>query len=230
MKQNKKSLFRLLLLLLTVSLFSAGCHRPDKGTSTQSGFRNDQTGIEYVLCNPLAVKPLALDTEQAYCVAGEDSYYAIPFEEPTSFVADLDAESGSSFVYRNKDLSDITVGTFGAISAMLYLDGLSPRPVAQLYADDQYLPPELQGQNTSQDTALVQKMTDALTNGESRTVPVSEQVQDEVYYFRLLSNLYPGLYYNICFFADIYGKYYLEDLATRKTVDAPDELVAWFVG
>lgn len=230
MRNNKKIRFRFALLLLTAALLFAGCSRPDKGTATQSGFINDNTGIEYLLCNPLAVKPLALDTEKAYCVAGDVSYYAINFEEPTSFVADLDAESGSSFVYRSKELPDITVESFHAIAATLYIDGLTPRAVAQLYANDEYLPPELQGQNTSQDTALVMKMTDALVNGAARTVPVSEQDENEVYYFRLLSNLYPGLYYNICFFADIYGKYYLEDLATRKTADAPDELVVWFVG
>ena len=217
-----------LLSLLCLTLLLSSCNRPNHGTQTELGFRDDTTGIEYVACNVIAVKPLAMD--EVYCQAGGVSYYQISFEEPSRFLCDLDAASGSSIVYRNRDLPDITLETFNAIAAFLYIDGLTPVRVAQLYADDEFLPEELRGQNPSQDTALVRQITDALLNGTERIVSAADSSDENLYYFRLLSADYPGLYYSVCFFGDIYGRYYVQDMATFRTVDAPSEITAWIVG
>lgn len=221
----------LLLALLCLLLSVSACNRSHAhvGTPTELGFRDDSTGVEYVNCNVIAVKPLAM-SEEAYCEAGDISYYSINFEDPSRFLCDFDKESGSSIVYRNRELPDITIGNFNAIAAFLYIDGIQPQRVAQLYANDEYLPEELQGQNPSQDTALVQQITDALVNGKERAVSPSDYSDEDLYYFRLLSADYPGLYYSVCFFGDIYGRYYVQDMATFRIADAPSEITAWIVG
>lgn len=217
------------LLCLLLSVSSCNGTRAHGGTQTEFGFRDDSTGIEYVNCNVLAVKPLAMG-EEPYCKAGGTSYYTVNFEDPTRFLCDFDGESGSSFVYRNRELPDITIENFNAIAAFLYIDGVQPQRIAQLYADDEYLPEELKGLNPSQDTALVRQITDALVNGAERTVLSSEYSDEDLYYFRLLSEDYPGLYYSVCFFGDIYGRYYVQDMATFRIADAPSEITAWIVG
>lgn len=223
-----RSISGLLSFLCLVMLLSS-CNRPNHGTQTELGFRDDTTGIEYVACSVIAVKPLAM-SEDVYCEADGVPYYTVNFEEPSRFLCDLDAASGSSIVYRNRDLPDITIENFNAIAAFLYLDGLTPVLVAQLFADDEYLAEELQGLNPSQDTALVRQITDALVNGTERIVSPDDYSDDNLYYFRLLSADYPGLYYSVCFFGDIYGRYYVQDLATFRVADAPSEITAWIVG
>lgn len=223
-------LFVILCLLFSASSCN-GKKRPNVhgGTQTDLGFRDEDTGIEYVNCNIIAVKPLAM-SDEPYCEAGEVPYYSVNFEEPSRFLCDFDKESGSSIVYRNRELPDITIENFNAIAAFLYIDGVQPQRVAQLYADDEYLADELKGQNPSQDTALVRQITDALVNGEERVVPREESSDEDVYYFRLLSQDYPGLYYSVCFFGDIHGRYYVQDMATFRIVDSPAEITAWIVG
>ena len=229
MRMRTIRFFSLLLSLLCLTFLLSSCNRTTHGTQTEFGFRDETTGIEYVACNVIAVKPLAM-SEDAYCKADDVSYYTINFEDPSRFLCDLDAASGSSIVYRNRELPDITIGNFNAIAAFLYLDGLTPVRVAQLYADDEYLPDELKGLNPSQDTALVKQVTDALVNGTERFVPSSEYSDDDLFYLRLLSADYPGLYYSVCFFTDIYGRCYVQDMATFRIADAPSELAAWIVG
>ena len=221
----------LLLALLCLTLSISACRRSNAhgGTPTELGFRDDSTGIEYVNCSVVAVKPLAM-SDEPYCEAGKIPYYAINFEDPSRFLCDFDQESGSSIVYRNRELPDITVENFNAIAAFLYIDGIRPQRVAQLYADDEYLPDELKGQNPSQDTALVKQITDALVNGTERVVSPEDYSDEDLYYFRLLSQDYPGLYYSVCFFGDIYGRYYVQDMANFRIVNAPAEIVAWIVG
>lgn len=219
----------LLSALLCLPLLISSCSRSNHGTQTEFGFRDDTTGIEYVPCNVIAVKPLAM-SEEPYCRADGVSYYAVNFEDPTRFLCDLDESSGSSIVYRNRDLPEITVENFNAVAAFLYLDGLTPVRVAQLYADDEYLPDELKGQSPSQDTALVRQITDALVNGAERTVAAADYSDDDLFYLRLLSVDYPGLYYSVCFFTDIYGRCYVQDMATFRIADAPSELSAWIIG
>ena len=217
-----------LCLLLACLLMLAGCNGPHHAVNSDLGFVDKKTGVEYVACNVLAVKPIEIG--EAYCESDSMTYYEIDFESPERFLCDFDEPSGSSIVYRNASLPDITIGNFNAVAAFLYLDGKTPVRVAQLYADDEYLPDELKGQNPSQDTAKVRQITDALKNGEERTVSDSDYIEDSTYYFRLLSPDYPGLYYTVCFFGDRYGRYYVEDMGTFKIVDAPADIIAWIIG
>ena len=145
-------------------------------------------------------------------------------------MCDYDAGSGSSYVYRNKQLPDITVGSFEAVAAWLYADGTSPLRLGQLYADDEYLAEELRGKNPSQDTDKVRMITDALVNGESLAVTLSDESRGDSFEFRLLSVKYPGLYYSVWFFTDAFGKCYLHDYATDKTVEAPSAIAVWVIG
>jgi len=219
---------RTLCILLACLLLLAGCNGPHRAEHVEFGFIDKKTNIEYISCNVLAIKPITIGEE--YCEADDALYYEIQFEDPTRFLCDFDQPSGSSIVYRNKALPEITIENFGAIAAFLYIDGTTPVRVGQLYADDQYLPEELRGQNPSQDTDKVKQITDALINGEERTVSDADYVEDSTYYFRLLSPDYPGLYYSVCFFGDRYGRYYVEDMGTFKIVDAPAEIIAWIIG
>ena len=125
---------------------------------------------------------------------------------------------------------EITVDSFDAVAAWLYADGKTPQRLAQLYADDEYLAEELRGKNPSQDTDKVRMITDALVNGESLAVKLSDRDQNDSYESRLLSVKYPGLYYSVWFFTDAFGKCYLHDYASDKTVEAPSVIAAWIIG
>lgn len=217
-----------LLILAAVLLLCAGCQSLKTANGTEKGFVLKAEGTEYELCSPFAVKPIALG--EPYAQFEDTTFYSIPYQKSEEFLCDYDDASGSSFVYRNANLPEVTVGSFDAIAAWIYLDGKEPTMVGQFYADDKYLPEEKRGLNASQDSALVQLMTDALVSGEAVTVPDSEYTDSDTYYFRLLGERYPGLYYLICFFADINGRYYLEDMGTMKIVACPDAIRDRMVG
>ncbi|MBR4054562.1 MAG: hypothetical protein IKK06_07140 [Clostridia bacterium] len=221
---------RLLCLALCLLFCLCGCDAVHSGSQLEAefGFVDEDTDIEYVACSILSVKPV--DIGEVYCEAGGVEYYQIPFQEPSGFLCDYDRESGSSYVYRNKAEPDVTVGSFDAVAAWLYADGTAPQRLGQLYADDEYLAEELRGKNPSQDTDKVRMITDALVNGESLAVSLSDREQNDSYEFRLLSVKYPGLYYSIWFFTDAFGKCYLHDFATDKTVEAPSVIAAWVIG
>lgn len=209
---------------LLVYFLSDRPHRVD-WNDTADRFTDEETGVEYVMCNPLAIKPIAIETDGdgylAYATDRDMTYYQIRFQEPTQFICDFDGESGSSYVYRNSSLPEITLANFEPISAALYNGSVLS---LWLYADDKYLPAEMQGQNPTQDTALVQKIADALVNGEGVEIR-DEDISDNVlYHFRLFSQVYPGLYYDVALFEAADGKRYIEDMATFKKVLCPDEL------
>lgn len=217
-------------LVLCLAMLLCGCSKTHTGTSNKSemGFRDNDTGIEYVACNIYAVKPITLG--EVYCEVDGLPYYQIQFEEPSNYLCDLDPESGSSYVYRNKKLPDIDAKTFDAIAAWLYIDGETPVRAAMLYADDKYLDESQRGQNDSQDTDKVKMITKAIVEGEHVSVAMSDSDVNDEYEFRLLSNKFPGLYYSVWFFSDAFGKYYLHDYVSGKTVVAPSEISAWVIG
>lgn len=217
-------------MALCLLVLLCGCDSVHSGSSLEKefGFVDEDTDIEYVVCSILSVKPV--DIGEVYCEADGVAYYQIPFQEPFQFLCDYDVESGSSYVYRSKSEAEITVGSFDAVAAWLYADGTSPQRLGQLYADDEYLAEELRGKNPSQDTDKVRMITDALVNGENLAVSLSDNGQNDSYEFRLLSVKYPGLYYSVWFFTDAFGKCYLHDYATDKTVEAPSVISAWVIG
>lgn len=217
-----------LLISAAVFLLCSGCQSLRAANATEKGFVLKAEGIEYELCSPFAVKPIALG--DPYAQFEDTTFYSIPYQKSEEFLCDHDEASGSSFVYRNANLPDVTVASFDAIAAWIYLDGKEPTMVGQFYADDRYLPEEKRGLNASQDTELVRSITNALVSGEAVTVPDSEYTDSDTYYFRLLGERYPGLYYLVCFFADINGRYYLEDMGTMKIVNCPDAVRDRMVG
>ena len=203
-------------------------NRPHRISWEADRFTDEKTGIEYTMCNPLAVKAIALDTDGDgdYIAYAEDrnmTYYRIRFEEPTEFLCDWDKESGTGYVYRNSGLPDITIENFEPISAAMYKNSVL---TLWLFADDEYLPEEERGQNPSQDTALVKQIADALVTGEAVEIANDDISDDAIYHFRLFSQKYPGLYYDVALFETKDGTRYLEDMATFKKVLCPADVEA----
>ena len=221
---------KLLCLALCLATLLCGCSSTHSGTAhqTEMGFIDDDTDIEYVACNLYAIKPIGMG--EVYCEVDGLPYYEIDFQEPSDYLCDLDPESGSSYVYRNKKLPDIDAKAFDAIAAWVSIDGKTPVRAATLYADDEYLDESLRGQNDSQDTDKVKAITKAIVEGEHVSVSMADSDKNTEYEFRLLSNKFPGLYYSVWFFSDAFGKYYFHDYVSGKTVVAPSEISAWIAG
>lgn len=215
-------------LLAVLVLLLSGCSTAKRASGTENGLRIEADQKEYVLCSPFALKPISVG--DLYAQAENASYYQIPYQDPGEFICDLDEASGSSFVYRSTDVPEVTLKSFDAVSAWIYLDGKEPTLVGQLYADDEFLPEEKRGLNASQDTALVRSITSALTEGTPVTVPDSDYSDADTFYFRMLGPTYPGLYYLVCFFADLEGNYYLEDMGTFTIVSCPSDVRMRMVG
>ena len=191
-------------------------------------FTDKKTGVTYTMCNPLAIKPIAIEKDgnnlKKYASDGKTDFYEIRFQEPTEFLCDFDEATGSSYVYRADGQPELTLKEFDPISGPLYLEGKSPVLVLWLYADDEYLPEEMRGQNPTQDTALVKEMVSALLNREGVEIRQDDIVDSQIYHFRLFSQRFPGLYYDVALFETTDGSHYIEDMATRKKVLCPADV------
>ena len=215
-------------VLLSLFLLQ-GCSGAKRAKETNAGFTIPEENEEYVLCSPFALKPVTVG--DLYAEAESGKYYQIPYQDPKDFLCDLDEASGVSYVYRNAaSQPEVTLERFDAIAAWVYIEGLESTLIGQFYADDEFLPEEKRGLNPSQDTALVRSVTAALTEGEPVEVPDSSYTDADTFYLRMLGSVYPGLYYNVCFFADTDGNHYLEDMGTRKIVRCPEEVKIRMVG
>lgn len=221
------SLISLAAVVLAVS-FLYGCGNAKRAEMNESGFTIAEDESAYLLCSPFALKPITVG--EVYAAAGDTSFYRIPYQDPSEFLCDKDAASGSSYVYRSKQLPEVTLESFGAVAAWVYIEGIESTMVGQFYADDEFLPEEKRGLNPSQDTSLVRKIASALSSGTAVEVPDSSYTDADTFYIRMLGPNYPGLYYNVCFFADKEGNYYLEDMGTFKIVDCPAEVAIRMVG
>ena len=233
--KNKQT--RMIVLLIVAACLVGGAigalvyfrgSRAHHVTWEQDRFTDEKTGITYTMCNPHAVKAVALDTDEdgdyiEYAADKELIYYQIRFEDPTEFLCDWDKESGTGYVYRNSELPDITIENFEPISAAMYKNSVL---TLWLFADDEYLPEEERGQNPSQDTALVKQIADALVTGEAVEIANDDISDDAIYHFRLFSQKYPGLYYDVALFETKDGTRYLEDMATFKKVLCPADVEA----
>ena len=80
----------------------------NRGEPTETGFIDKETGITYVMCNPLAVKPVAIETDESgkdrieIADDGKHIYYKIRYEDPERFLCDLDEETGSCSVIQRR--------------------------------------------------------------------------------------------------------------------------------
>lgn len=222
----KKRFSGVVCLILAFVFLLSGCDNKIKVKPNDEGFYDEKNDIQYVLCSPLAVRPVhEVSEKDEYATDGENIYYKIQFEDPKRFICD--SQEGVSFVYRNAKLDDITIENFYPIAAQIYVGDVTY--LSSFYCEQKYLPDELKDENAPDDSALVYAIRDALIHDEAVYVSEENMSDKNVYYFRLLSAVYPGLYYSVVFFTDTKGEAYLVDRGTGKTVVCPDIVKARMV-
>ena len=221
----KKLLAFSLAIICTLSLFA--CHKKT-GDWTVYGFIDNETEIEYVDVLPFGLYAVKAGEEFIKVGEGEGqvTYYEVQFESPEKFLCVED--NGEFLLVRNKDIEEPTLETFNPIAASIY-DGNNQVYISSFYADEKYLPEDTkEGVVGDRDSALCQKIADAIIEGEETTV--SKVSEEDRFYIRLLSKDYPGLYYMVVFFGNDAGRYFLRDRATGKTVYCPHDIIARMVG
>ncbi len=222
----KKRLLSLLLVLLTLCLASCG---KSKGTATDDGFIDSNTGIEYVYCKPMGL--YAVGAGEEYLTVKEKDvetvYHEVEFESPERFLCYED--SGEYLLLRAKDVEEPDVLSFNPIAASIY-GSTNTVYITRFYADNKYLPEDKQEHNPTEDSWICQLIAKQLTEGEAVEVPSSSISDEDMYFIRLLSQDYPGLYYLVVFYGDTNGRYYLYDRAAGKTVYCPRDIILRMVG
>ncbi len=220
--------FFLVLSLLASSLVFSGCHF--RGKDTEDGFYDPNTKTEYAYCTPMKLYPVNHGEEEYLTINYEDGtktvFYTVDFEDPLEFICYED--SGYYFLARNKDIEEPSVSEFNPIAASIY-GSSNLNFLASFYADNEYLPDELKEHNPTEDTWLCQMVAEYITEGENVSVPAKAEDLEDLYYIRLLSQDYPGLYYLISFFG-YNGRYFLRDSSINKTVYCPRDIVIRMVG
>lgn len=221
----KKSLIALILIF---SLCLCGCEKYEVLRKTDDGnLLNRSSGITYVSCG-LSVKAYNVDTSEVYAKAGKSKYYKIQFEDPTCFITESDNVMGG--VFRNSELSPITLSNFNAVSAHIYIVGLAELIVDQFLAAPKYFGEDYQFPDSYVDgTPYTNAVVEAMLGGESVLVPTYVD-EDETRHIRLLSPDFPGLSYTIIFMKDINGDCYLYDRETKVCVIAPEIIVERMIG
>ena len=221
----KKSLIALILIF---SLCLCGCEKYEVLRKTEDGnLLNRSSGITYVSCG-LSVKAYNVDTSEVYAKAGKSKYYKIQFEDPTCFITESDNVMGG--VFRNSELSPITLSNFNAVSAHIYIVGLAELIVDQFLAAPKYFGEDYQFPDSYVDgTPYTNAVVEAMLGGESVLVPTYVD-EDETRHIRLLSPDFPGLSYTIIFMKDINGDCYLYDRETKVCVIAPEIIVERMIG
>lgn len=220
----KKRIFALMLALAMLVL--TGCGR--KGELTEEGFRDVKTGIEYFYVKPMGLYPVEPGEEFLTLKEGktETKFYEVWFEDTQNFLCYED--SGSYFLVRSERVKEPTVAEFNPIAASIY--GSSNTVfISSFYADNQYLPEDQREHSPTEDSWLCRLIAETLTDGESVSVPVNTNNIQDLYYIRLLSQDYPGLYYLVSFFG-FNGRYFLRDDAAGKTVYCPRDIILRMVG
>lgn len=222
-----KKWFAAICLMLASVLLLSGCDRKISVKPNEKGFYDKKNGIQYVPCSALAVRPVyEVSEKDEYATDGENVYYKIQFEDPENFICDK--IDGVSFVYRNEKLEDITIHNFNPIAAFIYLGDTTY--LNTFYCEQKYLPEDLRDESAPDDSELVYAIRDALKYGEAVYVSENNMSDEHVYYLRLLSADYPGLYYSVVFYTDTKGQAYLEDRGTGKSVICPDNVKARMIG
>ena len=211
-----------LALAVICLLWLCSCGEAD---NTSVGFIVPKTGIEYVFCGVFSV--YAVEKGDEYIKYSGEQLYEVEFESPEDFLCVED--SGELLVYRRKDIGDITLENFEPIAAQIY-DSSNTRWIASFFADDEYLPEEDRGVNTSQDSELCAKIAQAITEGENVEIDSENIAYSNQYYIRLLSQKYPGLYYMVWFYGDTDGRFYLRDRSAKKSVECPRDILARMIG
>lgn len=212
----------ILCITLAAGILFGGCSNKNlnKAEITDTGFIDKKTGITYVSCSVLAVRPVTVENE--YADDGERIYYTIKWEDPKKLLCDK--EDGLSFVYRAESEEEISLGSFEPISANIFAEGKSSVFVGQLFCEQKYLDDEDKNENLPDDSKVIYTIRDAALNDEAVSLPADKNIEDQ-FFIRLLSQKYPGLYYIVIYTAYEGGEYYLTDRGSGKTVKAPENVV-----
>ena len=217
----KKNFLGTICLILASVFLLSGCDKKISVKLNEKGFYDKENNIQYVPCSERAIRPVyEVGEKDEYATDGETIYYKIQFEKPENFICDQ--KEGVSFVFRNEKLDDITIQNFNPISAHIYLGDITY--LSTFYCEQKYLPDDLKDENAPDDSELVYAIRDALKNDETVYVSVENMSSENVYYFRLLSADYPGLYYSVVFYTDTKGEAYLEDRGTGRSVVCPENV------
>ena len=216
------------LLIFSMLLF-AGCER--KGENTELGFTDSKTGIEYVFCTPMGLYPVEPDEDgMNFITVTQDKtktvYHKVAFEDSSRFLCY--EEEGYYFLVRNKEIAEPTIKEFNPIAASIY-NSSNTIYITSFYADNEYLPDDKKEHNPTEDTWICQMIAEYLSTGENVDVPVTEETINDLYYIRLYSQEYPGLFYLVSFFG-FNGRYFLRNSATNTTVYCPREIIVRMVG
>lgn len=210
----------LLLALCFLALIGCG----NKGELTEEGFTDTKTGIEYVEVEPMGLYPVQKGDELLTLKKGGETiaYYEVLFEDTSEFLC-YEIE-GNLFLVRAKTAKEPTVSEFNPIAATIY-NAANTYPIDNFFADVEYLPEDKKNEFTVGETALCKLAAEAITNGEAVELNFQYEDLDALYYIRLLSQDYPGLYYLISFFR-YNGRCFLRDDRLGKTVYCPNDLIA----
>ena len=218
---------RIIAIALVVCILLLGScgHR---GEMTDVGFTDPETGIEYVSVTPMGLYPIA--PEEVFITVREGKadteYFKVEFEDTSRFLC-YESE-GYYFLMRAKTVDEPNVKEFNPIAAFIYNSTNTIR-VDNFFADSEYIPDEQEDDMTVGETALCKLIADAVIDGEAVDVPVQYDNIQSHFYFHLLSQDYPGLYYIVSFFG-YNGRYFLRDDAMGKTVYCPNDLIIRMVG
>lgn len=220
----KKRIFALMLALAMLVL--SGCART--GEPTEAGFRDEKTGIEYFYVKPMGLYPVEPGEEFLTLKEGktETKFYEVWFEDTQNFLCYEDG--GNYFLVRSERVKEPTVAEFKPIAASIYSSSNTVF-ITSFYADNKYLPEDQRELSPTEDSWICELIAETLTDGENVSVPVNVNNIQDLYYIRLLSQDYPGLYYLISFFG-FNGRYFLRDDAAGKTVYCPREVILRMVG
>lgn len=217
------------LLLCASMLFAVSC---SKAETTEYGFIDTKTSIEYVDASPMGLYPIKEGEEYLTVTEGEAEtvYYAVENEDTSRFLCYK--YDDSLFLVRAKDIDEPTAATFNPVASHIY-NATNMLLVDMIYANFEYIPDEYTSGHTSEDdygeTELVKQISNALAEGEAQSPAITEDNISDQFYFHLLSPDYPGLYYLVSFFK-FEGRYYLRDGAANKTVYCPYDVIVRMVG
>ena len=220
----KKRIIAICLLLCTFFVVSCG----NRGESTEGGFINPESEIEYVPVTPMGLYPIDPAEEYITVKEGEVNtvYYKVWFEEPSRFLC-YEVE-GNYFLMRSTEVKEPTVTEFAPIAAFIY-NASNTVKIDNFFADSEYIPEEQQDDATVGETELCRLVASSIMDGEAVDVPVTHDDIQTHFYIRLLSQDYPGLYYLVSFFG-YNGRYFLRDDAMGKTVYCPNDIIIRMVG
>lgn len=229
MKKQIRS-FAALMLLLSLALTFCACGETHTRVDYEGEtFTHPETGVVYMPCSAtLSLRPLKLEDE--YCRYDDDNiFYAIQWQDPKQYLADYSVAE-AAMVFHSSDTEDITIENFEPIAAMIYVEGKTSICLDKFYCEAKYLPEELRRDDLKDDSALVYGIRDAMIQGEAADGDLSAADDEDIYFIRLTSAKYPGLYYAVVFFTDANGDSYITDRSTGKTVVSPEALTKRMIG